>query len=193
MAWPALTMRLETLKSFHCPALLHCLEINIFRLNNEAAQFHLSKYNDHFLLDSKTKFYFPSYLSADGRRTEWECCWTYDGGGRGCLAWKSLLGTHFFVLFINLCHSESALITTGTIIVICQQALILLIISLCTVIIWEPLSAAASGLQHLFNSKFSQCWERQHLFSQKELSKRTACNYLKHAVTRGLAGLVHMP
>ena len=55
--------------------------------------------------------------------------------GEGEDGWQSLLGTHFFVSFINLCHSESALITIGTIIVICRQALILLMISLCNIII----------------------------------------------------------
>ena len=40
--------------------------------------------------------------------------------GEGEDGWQSLLGTHFFISFINLCHSESALITIGTIIVICR-------------------------------------------------------------------------
>lgn len=151
---------------------------------HEAAQFHLSKYNDHFLLDSKNFTSIVIWVQmVEELRMLLNIWW-----GR-----ERLSGMEILVLFMNLCHSESALITTGTIIVICQQALILLIISLCAVIIWEPLSAVASVLQHLFNSNLSQCWERQHLFSQKELSKRTACNYLKHAAIRGLAGLAHMP
>ena len=131
-------------------------------------------FNDYFLLDSKTKFYFSSYVNADGK-IEWECCCIFNGGGRG---WLAILAWHtlFCLIYKNLCHSESALITIATIIVICRQALILLMILLCSIIIWKPLSAVASGLQHLDNSKLSQGWKRQHLFSQKELVKRTACN-----------------
>ena len=150
--------------------------------------FILSKNNDYFLLDSKTKFYFSSHVNADGK-IEWECC-IFNGGGRG---WLAILAWHTFfcLIYKNLCHSESALITIATIIVICRQALILLMILLCRIIIWKPLSAVTSGLQiiiwkplsavtsglqHLHNSKLSQGWKRQHLFSQKELVKRAACN-----------------
>ena len=56
--------------------------------------------------------------------------------GEGEDGWQSLLDTHFFCLICkNLCHSESALITIATIIVICGQALILLMILLCRIII----------------------------------------------------------
>lgn len=100
MTWPALSVRLETLKSLLCPAWLYCLEIDILSLNNEAAFFHLSKYNAHFLLDIEAKFYSPSYLSADGRRTEWENVVLHMvGGGGGRFVWKPLLGTLSLCLF----------------------------------------------------------------------------------------------
>lgn len=134
--------------------------------------FILSKNNDYFLLDSKTEFSFSSYVNADDK-IEWECCCTFNGGGRGWLAiipWHTL----FCLIYKNLCHSESALITTDGIIVICRQALILLMILLCSIIIWKPLSAVASGLQHLDNSKLSSVkkswWTGQPAISSHRLS-----------------------
>lgn len=115
----------------------------------------------------KTKLYSPPPLSGcRWWRIEWECC-TYNVGGRGRLAWKSLLGTPFFCPFIYLCHSESALLITGMIIVICGQARVSLMISLRRVIISKPRSTVASGSRHLCTSQLSQWWKRQHLFSQK--------------------------
>lgn len=78
-------------------------------------------------------------MSADGSKIElgnvvhsWE-----EGEGR-IVCVEPLLGAHFvfFVFFlINLCHSDSALITTRTMIAIHRQAFILLMILLYRVII----------------------------------------------------------
>ena len=95
-----------------------------------------------------------------------------EDGLRGNPGWAHTL----CVFFINLYHSESAVITTCTIIALGRQALILLMIPLCGVIIWEPSSAAAPGWWPCLTPHEASGGKGGACSVKTGLSERAACN-----------------
>lgn len=132
--WPILSGRLETLKSSHGPTLLCCLETHPFCLHDKTALLHLPKLSNYFLPDMETKFYCPGVRARTVEEPSENVVHVLreeEDGLRGNPAWAHTL----CVFFVNVGHSESALITKGTITALCRRALILLTTPLCGVII----------------------------------------------------------